>query len=221
MSRAQAARRAILAELGPWIRPGDFSLESGNAFAPPPDPSLAPPPIPPIPIRISKRAGRSFTDAQGIDLAISGLPKHELCHELVHYLCGASWQPIDEGLAVHITELIHGPDKGYSCDLRTLVYQELGRLKSLDPARFRNERMSRSDYDSAASFVAFLVRKYGWVRFFQLYQGPPRNYLWVYNRSEDELLEDWKQELEKLQLRRSREYYRFRALITTGLGEAR
>ncbi|MDF1662948.1 MAG: hypothetical protein P1V97_14325 [Planctomycetota bacterium] len=220
MREAHEAKVKLLERIGPYIRPGDFYARKRqvSAIAPAkrPTPEEFLPDIPPIRARVVDRPGRSFTDKSGIEIAKHYIGRHDVTHELVHYLAGSSWAPADEGLACYLTELLWGPEKKASLDLRVLVYIDLSMLRSLKPSRLE-KGMSRVDYDASGSFVKYLVTKYGWDRFFQLYHGPKGNYLWVYGASEDELIYEWRKSLAALKLTRSGDFYRFRARITTGL----
>lgn len=220
LREAHEAKVQLLERIGPYIRPGDFfEREPKLSMSPPSEPKERGeylPELPPIPARVVDRPGRSFTDRQGIEIAKHYIDRHDFTHELVHYLAGSSWAPADEGLACYLTELLWGPEKQASLDLRTLVYVDLNMLRSLKPSRLE-KGMTRVDYDASGSFVKFLVKKYGWARFFQLYHGPKGNYLWVFGRSEDDLIYEWRKSLDALNLKRSGDFYRFRARITTGL----
>lgn len=220
LREAHTAKVQILERIGPYIRPGDFYGRKRKVMqitpAKLPKRSEFLPDIPRVKARIVDRPGRSFTDKRGIEIAKHYLPRHDLTHELVHYLAGSSWAPADEGLACYLTELLWGPEKKASLDLRVLVYVDLSMLRSLKPSRLE-KGMTRVDYDASGSFVKYLVKQYGWDRFFQLYHGPKGNYLWVYGASEDELIYEWRKSLDALKLKRSGDFYRFRARITTGL----
>jgi hypothetical protein len=226
LREAHESKVKILELIAPYIRPGDFRpSRSAKAPASPPEPELRTnmdslPQVRQIPVKVMDRSGRSFTDGRGIEVARHYLPRHDMTHELVHYLAGASWAPVDEGLACYITETLKGPDKQAPLHLRVLVYLELNMLRPINPKRLE-KGMSRVDYDAAGSFVKFLVEKYGWHRFFQLYQGPKRNYLWIYSKSEHELIYEWRKALDALNLRRSGDFYKFRARLTTGMKGAR
>lgn len=218
---AEFAFHRISRRLGKAMRPGDFgSGPRARWSAGPPDPELDPAALKPIPIVVADRAGRCYTHAGGIELVKDHLSRHDLTHELVHFLAGSSWSPIDEGLAVWLTEEIHGPDKEAGVHLRTIVYRDLAMLMPLIPARFRDKPMSRVDYDAAASFVCWLSQTFGFERVLVLYNGKERNYHGAFGCSENELFRRWMTWLKSLKLARSREYYRFRARITVGLQSA-
>ena len=219
LTEAHESKVRLLELIGPYIRPGDFQERKPKVLASPPEsysstfqlPSLAA-----INIRVVDRPGRSFPGHHGIEGAKHYLSRHDLTHELVHYLAGASWAPVDEGLACYLTERLRGPDKKASLHLRVLVYIDLNMLKSLDP-RLLEKNMTRVDYDASGSFVQFLIERYGWARFFQLYHGPTRNYHWVYGKAEHELIYQWRKSLDELNLRRSGDFYRFRAKLINGM----
>ena len=63
----------------------------------------------------------------------------------VHYLVGGAWRPIDEGLAVYLTEKLHGPAGGISLDIRARVYVDLSLENGLDRDRMRLRRGRRAD----------------------------------------------------------------------------
>jgi hypothetical protein len=74
--------------------------------------------------------------------------------------------------------------------------------------------MNRRDYDSAASFVKFLIEEHGWDKFLDLYQGAPGDYHTVYGTGEQELLAAWRAKIRGLDVRQSSAYYRFKDYLS-------
>jgi len=211
LAELERSLAAVEADFSDVTRPGSFG--TGRA------PALDGARLEPIQVRVVLSAGRCFTDARGIELVASHRERHHATHELIHYLFGPSWHPVDEGLACYLTERLCGPIKQAGADLRTVVALDLERFRSLIPERL-DRQMSRVDYDAAASFVKYLIETFGWARFFDLYRGVKRNYHGAFGRSEQELFSAWRERLGRLDLRRTRAYYRFRARSTIGLQEA-
>lgn len=220
-AEAESGLSFLKQRLGPHTRPGDFGHvtqsppshnHAGHSHSTPRSRDGL------IPVKIVDRRGRSHTDIHGIEVVKSQLSKFHLTHELVHWLAGASWPPLDEGLAVLLTEELRGPEDEADCDLRTLVYINLNTLRPLGTARLLKD-MTRVDYDASASFVKYLLARFGQEKFFELYNANARNYFGVLGKSEQDLMDDWLETLKKQQRHRcrSREFYRFRARITTGL----
>lgn len=222
LSEGNRSRKRLLRLLGSRLRPGAFPQTNAG----PPEiagPSRAAaarrPAAARIRVRVAERPGRCYTHGGGIELVRRHARIYHLTHELVHYLAGASWRPLDEGLAVYLTEKLCGPSNEAPIDTRSLVYWDLKRLEDFDVSPTRSE-LDRAAYDAAGSFVKFLVDRYGWDRFFELYRGLPGNYHGVYGRPRHELFEEWKASLNRPRLRQTPTYVRFRARITIGLETA-
>jgi len=218
IAEAESSRSKILHWLGAAARPGDFSSpkQRSKRLAKQVPKSSA---LEKIEVRILSGPGRCQADASGIELRAGHIKRHDLTHELVHYLAGRSWRPINEGLATWLTEKFQGAARGYSVDIRARVYRELSTLRNLDRKRLRGQ-MSRRDYDVAASFVGFLIERFGKARFLQLYGGVEGNFHGLLGIPETDLFMAWERRVADMSVEDSRAFYRFRAMITTGLQEA-
>jgi hypothetical protein len=177
-------------------------------------PSTGPPPIPePIDVVIVRSGKRCHADRHGITVTQAHLPRFDATHELVHYLAGSSWRPIDEGLAVYLTEKICGPDQRVPVKVRARVFLDLNLDVDLHPATVR-KTMSRRDYDTAGAFVGWLIEAYGKDRFLRLYGGPVRDFHTVYDKSEPELWQRFWLYIRNLDVRKESAYYAFKARLT-------
>jgi hypothetical protein len=223
------ARRAVLVEeltaaeafleewLGPAADPGDFRPPGVPRDACPPPAGAAPrPPLPRVDVVIVPRGDRCHADRDGLTLLPNHLDRRDATHELVHFLAGSSWRPIDEGLAVYLTERLWGPDRGAPVKVRARVFLDLGLDQDLDPDVLEREGMSRRDYDVAGAFVGWLIESFGKEKFLALYAGPERNYHGVYGTGEHELWFRFWQALRSLDVRRDGRYHAFKAWITGG-----
>ncbi len=162
---------------------------------------------------LSGSSGRCHADETGITILRSHLDRKDATHELIHYLAGGSWRPIDEGLAVHLTEKLHGPSGGVSLDVRARAYMDLSMEHGLDRDRLRAS-MSRCDYDLAGSFAKWLIEERGLDLYMALYHGEPGDFHGVYGVSEQELLAKWRQKIRSLNVRQDGSYYRFKDFLT-------
>jgi len=213
-----AARERILAFLGGARAPGDFR---GYGTTRPECPSLDPLPLPPrIDVVVVREGERCHADSDGITLLQSHLPRRDATHELVHFLAGSSWRPIDEGLAVYLTERIWGPDKTIPVKIRARVFSDLNLRVNLEPAAMRRG-MSRRDYDVAGAFVGWLIEAFGPERFWTLYHGPVRDYHSAYGRSESELWGRFWRFVRNLEVRHDASYHRYRDRLTRPRAPAR
>ncbi len=211
LAELRDARRRLLEILGPHAAPGDF-----RPFGQPRDacpPAAAPSPTGPIDVVVVRGGDRCHADGDGITLMRDHLARRDATHELVHYLAGSSWRPIDEGLAVYLTERLWGPDKGIPVKVRARAFLDLSLDVDLDPLELR-EGMSRRDYDVGGAFVGWLLEAYGAERFWRLYAGPLRNYHGVYGVSEAELWQRFWRYVGNLDVRHSSAYHAFRAQLT-------
>lgn len=207
------ARAGIEAWLGAALAPGDFRPPGQRATCPE-NLELAPRPATGVVEVVVVRGGeRCHADAEGITLQVEHVPRHDPTHELVHYLAGNSWHPIDEGLAVWLTEELWGPDKGWPLEVRARVYRDLNLRAELTPGRLRGG-MSRRDYDVAGAFVGWLIRTWGKERFLRLYSGAERDYMTVYGQGELELVDRFWKHLSGLPLRHDPAYHAFKAHLT-------
>ncbi|MBX3467674.1 MAG: hypothetical protein KF878_12385 [Planctomycetes bacterium] len=208
----------LTAWLGPAMSPGDFRPRGAPRAACPPTPAglVASPAVAPIDVVVLPRGERCHADANGITLVPGHLDRRDGTHELVHYLAGSSWHPIDEGLAVYLTERLWGPDRGIPAKVRARVFLDLGLDTDLDPEALARDGMSRRDYDVAGAFTGWLIESFGKERFFELYAGPQRNYHGVYGQGEKELLFRFWQHVRSLDVRRDGDYHAFKAWLRGG-----
>lgn len=223
---SHARRAALLDELnsaheflvewfGAAMAPGDFRPRGVPRAACPPAPGLAPAPrVPRIDVVVVPDGDRCHADRDGITLVPVHLDRRDGTHELVHFLAGSSWHPIDEGLAVFLTERLWGPDRGVPVKVRARVFLDLSLDTDLDPVALARDGMSRRDYDVAGAFVGWLIESYGKERFLTLYAGAQRNYHGVYGIGEKELLFRFWQHVRSLDVRRDGRYHAFKAWIT-------
>src|SRR5581483_7038619 len=158
---------------------------------------------------LSGESGRCHADETGITLLRAHIDRKDGTHELVHYLAGGSWRPVDEGLAVGRTEKLHGPAAGVSLDVRARAYMDLSLEQGLDRDRLRSG-MSRCDYDVAGSFVKWLIEARGLDAFMALYHAQPGDYHGVYGVSEQELFAKWREKIRGMNVRQDGDYYRFK-----------
>lgn len=207
------ARRGIEAWLGAALAPGDFR-PPGQRAACPEDLELSPrAPVPTVEVVIVRGGERCHADADGITLQVEHVPRHDPTHELVHFLSGNSWHPIDEGLAVWLTEELWGPDKGWPLEVRARVYRDLNLRAELTPHDLRGG-MSRRDYDVGGAFVGWLIRTWGKEKFLRLYCGPERDYMTVYGQGEQELEDRFWKHVAGLPMRQNAAYHAFKAHLT-------
>ncbi|MEZ6183964.1 MAG: hypothetical protein R3F62_03020 [Planctomycetota bacterium] len=209
------ARERIEGWLGPALAPGDFRPVGTPRAHCPPDWEFGPRPASPrVPVVVRKTDLRCHADAQGITLGAVHLAERHATHELVHYLAGSSWHPVDEGLAVYLTERLWGGAAGVPLKIRARVYRDLNLKGSLAPRVLHSEGMSRRDYDVSGAFVGWLIETYGKAKFLQLYAGAERNYYGVYLLGERDLLERFWKAIASLDVRGDSDYYRFQARLT-------
>jgi hypothetical protein len=159
------------------------------------------------------QSGRCHADETGLTILRHHIDRKDGTHELVHYLAGGSWRPIDEGLAVYLTERLQGPAGGVSVDLRSRVYMDLSLDENLDRDRMRGG-MSRIDYDLAASFVKWLIEERGLGPFMTLFHGPPGDYHGVYGISEQELISKWREKIRATNVKLEGPYWHFREFMS-------
>jgi hypothetical protein len=205
-----SSREKILKFLGGAAAPGDFrSFEERRAASCP-----LPPPGDTRILVLGGGGGRCHADESGVTLLRAHIERKDGTHELVHYLAGGSWRPIDEGLAVYLTEKLCGPAWGVSVDIRSRVYLDLSMEGGLDRDHVRLG-MNRRDYDTAGSFVKFLIEERGLEKFLDLYRGPQGDFHDVYGISEQELVATWRQKIREFNVRQNASYYRFKDHLTS------
>ncbi len=208
LAELTAAREKILATVGRSARTGDFRTLEERARA-----SCPLVPAAETRVVVLRNAGRCHADETGLTIVYAHLERKDATHELVHYLVGGAWRPVDEGLAVYLTEKLHGPSGGVGLDIRSRVYMDLSLENGLDRERLR-QGMSRCDYDVAGSFTKFLIETYGIGPFMTLYDGPPGDYHGVYGCSEQELLAKWREKIRAIPVRQDGSYYKFKDFMT-------
>jgi hypothetical protein len=207
------AREFLVGWLGPGMAPGDFRPRGVPRQTCPPDWEFGPlPELGPVDVVVLSQGGRCHADRDGLTVVRRHVARGDATHELVHYLAGSSWHPIDEGLATWLTERIVGPDKAYPLMSRARVYRDLNLLTFLTP-RELGEQMSRRDYDVAGAFVGWLIQAFGKARFLQLYAGPARDFMTVYGTGERELVERFWAHVGSLDVKHDGGYYGFKALL--------
>lgn len=208
----QTARKGLLSRLGSARAPGDFRTPDDD----PPRgyrPQAAPRKIPdPIDVVVVPDKGRCHADSAGIMLRADHVARRDGTHELVHYLAGSSWRPIDEGLAVYLTEELWGARRGFTSKVRARVYLDLNLSRPLRPEDLR-KGMSRIDYDTAGAFVRWLVESRGAERFWTLYHGAVGNYHTVYGQPEVELWEEFWRYVGNLDVKTKSAYYAYKILL--------
>ncbi|RMG15456.1 MAG: hypothetical protein D6731_08315 [Planctomycetota bacterium] len=207
LAELRRARAWLERWIGPHAAPGSF-LGWGVPRRIRPGPSG--------PVRVDvvvlPAGDRCHADRDGITVVAGHLDRHDATHELVHYLAGSSWRPLDEGLAVYLTERLWGPLGGVPSKIRARVFADLELAKDLDPEELR-AGMSRRDYDIAGAFVGWLLEAYPREHFWELYCGPVRNYHGVYGRSEAALWARFWRYVRNLDVRDSSAYFAFKARI--------
>jgi hypothetical protein len=202
----------LLKRLGEGRATGDFRPASqARGFSP--DPHV---PVPEwIDVVVLKDGGRCHADSDGLTLLARHVPRRDASHELVHFLSGSSWRPIDEGLAVYLTEEKWGPARGFPVKTRARVFLDLDlNEERLEPPALAGG-MSRLDYDTAGAFVRWLIEAYGWKRFWTLYHGPSRAYYAAYGVGEVELWSRFWRYIGSLDLADSTAYRAYRAIVRT------
>ena len=210
LAELASARAKIEAWLGAAAAPGDFR-PPGQRAACPADLELGPRrDAGTIEVVVVRRGERCHADAEGITLQVEHLPRKDATHELVHYLAGNSWRPLDAGLAVWLTEEVWGPDKGWPLEIRARAYRDLNLPAELHPRRL-DGGMSRRDYDVAGAFVGWLVRTYGKEKLLRLYAGAERDYFTVYGQGEQDLLDRFWKHVAGLPVRHDSAYHAFKA----------
>jgi hypothetical protein len=210
-----SARVYLEAFLGPAMAPADFRGHGEPRANCPESFSFGPlPHAGTIDVVVVPHGDRCHADAAGLTVLRRHLTRHDATHELVHYLAGSSWRPIDEGLAVYLTERLHGPDKGFPIRTRARVYDDLAMRPRLEPSELLHHGMTRKDYDVAGAFVGWLIEVHGKERFFRLYAGAAQNYYGIYGIDELELLERFWRYVRNLDVRDDDAYYGFKRLIT-------
>ncbi len=207
LSELADSRTKILHLLGKNAAPGDFRTWKERSEAACPGAPL--PPASEIRVAVVKKEGRCHADETGLTIRRDHLKRKDATHELVHYLAGASWRPVDEGLAVWLTEKLQGPAWGVPVDVRARVYFDLGMDDGLDCDRMRLG-MNRRDYDLAGSFVRFLIEERGMDAFMALYRSAPGDYHTVFGTPELELLAKWREKIRSMNVRQDASYYRFK-----------
>lgn len=211
LNELQTARGKLLARLGSARFPGDFRSPDGprRKYRPQAAPLAVPDPIEVV---VVPDKGRCHADAEGITLRAEHLNRRDGTHELVHYLAGSSWRPLDEGLAVYLTEELWGARRGFTSKIRARVYLDLNLARPLRPQELR-KGMSRIDYDTAGAFVRWLIEARGRERFWELYHGPTGDYHTVYGQAEVELWEEFWRYIGNLDVRRKSAYYAYKVLL--------
>lgn len=204
-----SAEARLVAELsrarelvGEWLGPG-----AGPALGPPSDGA----PRARIPVVVIRRGSRSYTDRTAVTLVTQRLANHDATHELVHWLAGPSWRPIDEGLATWLTERLCGDERA-PLEVRARVYADLSQDGKVGTDA-RPETMSRRDYDVAGAFVGWLVATYGRDAVLALYRGPARDYEGALSTSEAELWRRFWQHIRGLNVRHDGRYHSFKAWV--------
>lgn len=204
------AREVFVALFGRARAPGDFRPPSRPRGYHPQRPA---PPLPEwIDVVVLEGGTRCHADEEGLTLLARHLWRRDGTHELVHFLAGSSWRPIDEGLAVYLTEDLWGPERGFSVKVRARVFLDLGLDERLEPPAMR-AGMSRLHYDTAGAFVRWLIEAHGWERFWQLYHGPERAYLAAYGVGEVELWRRFWRYIGNLDLADDPAYRAYKALV--------
>ena len=208
----ETALDKLRVRLGAGLAPGDFRPVDAprRAYRP-----LAPPRevSTPIQVVVVPGPGRCHADADGITLRADHTGRRDGTHELVHYLSGSSWRPIDEGLAVYLTEELWGAHRGFTTRIRARVYLDLNLARTLHPPDLR-EGMSRLDYDTAGAFVRWLIESRGAERFWTLYHGPERDYHTVYGQAETELWEEFWRYVGNLDVSGQSAYQAYKILLS-------
>lgn len=207
------ARERIEGWLGAALAPGEFGRPGERPACPADLQRAAPRKAGTIEVVIVAEGDRCHADAQGIVVTRDHLPRQDATHELVHYLAGASWHPLDEGFAVWLTEELWGPDKGWSLEVRARAYRDLSHRVSLSPEHLRGG-MDRRDYDVAGAFVGWLIRTHGKEKFLRLYAGPERDYWTVYGTGERELEDRFWKHVASLRVRHDPAYHTFMAHLS-------
>jgi len=211
LNELQTARGKILDRLGSARFPGDFRDSDG-----PPRkyrPFAAPAAVPdPIEVVVVPDKGRCHADAEGITLRADHVTRRDGTHELVHYLAGSSWRPLDEGLAVYLTEELWGAARGFTSKIRARVYLDLNLARPLRPQELERG-MSRIDYDTAGAFVRWLIEARGSEKFWRLYHGAKGDYHSVYGQPEVELWEEFWRYVGNLDVRTKSAYYAYKVLL--------
>lgn len=215
------ASDAIAAWLGPGARPGDFRAAAqrrplDGAPACPEVWEFGPSPaLPHVDVVVRADGERCHADRHGLVLVRRHLDRRDATHELVHWLAGASWRPVDEGLATWLTEATWGPDRT-PVALRARAYLDLALDREVTPD-LRPETMTRRDYDIAAAFVGWLVDTFGKPRFLELYHGPPRNYHGVYGQSEADLWRRFWRHIRGLDVRHDGRFHQFKTDVSASM----
>lgn len=210
LEELSVAKARLTSYLGESLAPGDFRAYGVPREACPPD---GPPRVPDsIDVVIVREGSRCHADRDGITVTKGHLWRGDATHELVHYLAGSSWRPIDEGLAVYLTEKICGADHDVPAKIRARVFLDLNLDVDLYPHVVRKE-MSRRDYDTAGAFVGWLIEAYGKERFLRLYAGAVRNFETVYGMSEVGLWKRFWRYTANLDVRHDSGYYAYKARI--------
>ncbi len=195
--------------VGEWLGP-DITSSLGPALGPPSD-GAAPAQAARIPVVIVRRGSRSYTDRTAVTLVTQRLANHDATHELVHWLAGPGWRPLDEGLATWLTERLCGEERA-PLEVRARVYADLSQDGKVGTDA-RPEAMSRRDYDVAGAFVGWLVATYGRDAVMALYRGPVRDYEGALSTSEAELWRRFWQHIRGLQVRHDGRYHSFKAWV--------
>ena len=202
----------LTTRIGAGLAPGDFRPVSAprRVYRPtsPPRPVATP-----IQVVVVPGPGRCHADADGITLRADHAGRRDGTHELVHFLAGSSWRPIDEGLAVYLTEELWGAHRGFTTQVRARVYLDLSLARPLQPPELR-EGMSRVDYDTAGAFVRWLIESRGAERFWRLYHGPERDYHTAYDQSEAELWEEFWRYVGNLDLSHKSAYQAYKIILS-------
>lgn len=148
----------------------------------------------PVPITIVAGGDRCHTDRNGMRIAQNHLPRFDITHEMVHYVAGPSWRPVNEGIATWFTERLRHPpeDKSFvPCDLYARAYAAAGLTVPIDSASCEAAMDFRA-YMAACSFTRWLLEAEGFEKFKRLYTGPPDGYANVYGKDREALMMEWR-----------------------------
>lgn len=206
--------RAFLEDwLGPAMMPGSFRPDGVVRASCPERWDFGPrPPVGTIDVVVLAEGGRCHADREGITVVRRHVARHDATHELVHFLAGTAWPPIDEGLAVYLTERIWGPDKGFPLAVRAKAYRDLSLETYLTPRELEGG-MSRRDYDVAGAFCGWLIESFGREAFLRLYAGAARDYYTTYETGERDLMERFWAHVRSQDLRHDSAYLKFKGLV--------
>jgi hypothetical protein len=196
------ARKRLEGLLGPHLTPGAFPRWS----CPPEAAGVS---NETIDVVVVQGGGRCHADEEGITIVRQHVARRDATHELVHYLCGGSWRPIDEGLAVYLTERLWGSSHGIPVKVRARVFKDLSLDTDLTH-ELAQPGMSRRDYDLAGAFVGWLLEAFDAERFWTLYGGAPNNFETAYGMSERDLWARFWRYVRNLDVKKDSAYYRYK-----------